>query len=301
MTALLLGLAVAVAAAAGAPRAQPRDRAFWKSIVESGYRVPDGESAMALLGDLGDLLGSPDPELRDGFGYGIAARWIYVDELLTPAELRELTDRWTANLKKGVGETGTDSVLLRSFSALDLSILAAQDNKSPFLDEAGFRKLLDAALRYLHDERDVRGYVPGKGWLHSAAHTADLLKFLARSPRLEPRDQARILEALGAKLDAPDGEVYRHGEDERMARAVLSILYRDDLDRTGFRDWLEDLGRLSTGLWEGELDPRRFAKVENAKNLLRCLFVLLSADDDATRAAALQPIRDAVLKTVTRL
>jgi len=66
----------------------------------------------------------------------------------------------------GIGETGTDSVLLRSFSALDLSILAALENRDPALDDAAYRKLLDDALGYLRDERDLRGFEPRVGWIH---------------------------------------------------------------------------------------------------------------------------------------
>jgi hypothetical protein len=55
--------------------------------------------------------------------------------LATPlaAGLRQVTKHWTGNLRAGLGETGTDAVLLRSFSALDLSIVAALDLETPFL------------------------------------------------------------------------------------------------------------------------------------------------------------------------
>ena len=189
-------------AARGVEVTPPRERAFWQAIVDADYKVPEGESPLELLRELSGLLSSVDPELRDGFGYSIAARWIYVQELYTPEELLTVTELWMANLRNGIGETGSDRILLRSFSALDLSILAALDNKSPFLGEKDFRKLLDGALRYMTDEKDVRGCLLGKGWLHSPAHTADLLKFLARSRHLQGPDQARILEAIGNKLDA---------------------------------------------------------------------------------------------------
>ena len=84
------------------------------------------------------------------------------------------------SLRAGIGEAGTDTVLLRSFSALDLSILAALELQDPALDDSGYRGLLDDALAYLAAERDLRGIDPRVGWIHATAHTADLLKFLAR-------------------------------------------------------------------------------------------------------------------------
>ena len=86
-------------------------------------------------------------------------------------------------------------MLLRSFSALDLSILAALENEAPALDAAGYRRLVDAAFSYLRDERDLRGIEPRVGWIHATAHTADLLKFLARDPRFTPADEQRLLES----------------------------------------------------------------------------------------------------------
>lgn len=308
VTALALLLVMPVMPVMGAPSSPVRGageaslhgREFWQGIKDHQWALPQGESALALLKELSGHLGSRDPEMRDTFGYGIPARWIYVQKLLSPGELREILDLWLANLKTGIGETGTDSVLLRSFSALDLSILAAHDNQAPFLEPAEFRRLLDAALEYLGAEQDVRGYVPGVGWHHSAAHTADLLKFLGRSRHLRPEDQGRILEAIGGKMAAPGGAVYTFGEDERLARAVLSLIHREDLDQAAFKAWLERLSGSAEGLWEGELDLAKFARVQNTKNLLRSLLVLLSAEaarEEGPSPAAVQA-RDQVLEAL---
>jgi hypothetical protein len=300
LAAMLVAMPVAMpaVAAAEAADAPAHDKEYWRAIVAADYALPEGESAAALIRELSGLLGSTDPELRDEFGYAIPAQWIYVQRLLSDPELSGLVELWTANLQQGIGESGTDSVLKRSFSALDLSILAALDNQAPFLDQAGFGKLLDAALRYLDQEQDVRGFVPGTGWLHSVAHTADLLKFLGRSQRLKKADQARILMAIGSKMQAPDGKVYRHGEDERLARAVLSLFHRRDLDTEAVKRWLAQLAGKGDGLWDGTLDPGRYAEVQNTKNLLKSLFVILSAEEEGRTPATL---RAQVLDTIQAL
>jgi hypothetical protein len=203
--------------------AHAQDKEFWKQIVRNDYRVPAGQSAASLIEDLTDNLGSPDPELRDDLAYDISAAWIYKNELLSSDDLRRLIQKCERNLGVGIGEVGKDSVLLRSFSALELSLIAAFDNKKPFMSEAESQQLLTAALAYMNRERDLRGYDRDKGWIHATAHTADLLKFLGRSSRLKAADQARILDAIAGKL-RQGGQVFVFGENERMAAATMSLV-----------------------------------------------------------------------------
>jgi len=110
--------------------------------------------------------------------------------------MRAAIDRCSANLELGLGQSGDDSVLLRSFSALVLDALAARDIERAFLGEAERHALVLAALAYLEGERDLRGYDPERGWIHAAAHTADLLRRLSRNPALCAADQDAILAAI---------------------------------------------------------------------------------------------------------
>lgn len=268
------------ASPAGQSGPSGQDRDLWMAIKASDFAVPEGRRAADLLLALDPLLASPDPALRDDIGYTAAARWIYRERLLSPEELRLIADHWRANLRRGLGDQGTDAVFLRSFSALDLSVLAALDLQAPFLDDRQFGALLDDALDYLTNERDWRGYDPVNGWMHSIAHTADLLKFLARSPKLPGNGQARLLDAIGRKLEAVD-EVLVWGEQERLAAVLTALARREDFDRTAFAGWLDPFVERGKALWaRGPLvDPGRFARVQNVKLMLRGLFVQLSVDD----------------------
>lgn len=262
------------ASAAAASAAVTHDKAFWRAIIKADYAVPSHEHIMPLARELSALLASPDPELRDEFGYSILAAWIFQKRLIEPAPLRELIAEWTKNLDAGIGSTDTDAVFLRSFSALMLSVAVARDNAAPYLDAAEVKALLATTLAYLAREQDVRGYDAKKGWMHSAAHTADLVKFLARSRHLPATAQREILDALGEKMrNAP--VVYTFGEDQRFARAVLSIVNREDFDREGFNAWV---GRV-TPVWPKT--PRPDATVvrvnQNLTNLLAKLHVVLSS------------------------
>ena len=278
--------AVLALACAQAQDGVPHDKEFWKQIAKNDYRLPAGASPAALIDELTNNLGSPDPELRDDLAYDISAAWIYRDGLLSGDELRSLIHKCEANLKVGIGEVGSDSVLLRSFSALELSLITAFDNKRPFMSEADFQQLLTAALNYMSAERDLRGYDRDKGWMHATAHTADLLKFLGRSSRLKAPDQARILEAIAAKL-RQGGQVFVFGENERMAASVLSLVRRSDFDQQGFASWLAGFVAQGKTLWKNRpLDVAEFASVQNAKDLLRSALVQLDSSDHADAGGA---------------
>lgn len=275
------------------------DKQFWKSIADHQYQIPEGESSTSLLDDLTDHLGSPDPELRDDLVYGISAVWIYRDGLLAGDQLRTLARKCENNLTIGIGEQGTDTVLLRSFSALELSLIAAFDNKKPFLTDADFSGLLNATLNYFKSERDLRGYDAEKGWMHATAHTADLLKFLARSPHLKTTDQPRILEAIGGKL-RQDGHPFVFGENERMAAAVLSLVRRSDFDEGDFQNWLNGVAAESDSLWRAQkLSLARFTAVQNAKDLLRSLVVQINLLD--TAGPVVKTAESSILATLKRM
>jgi Protein of unknown function (DUF2785) len=275
--AAVLGFGLLAASASGAEAPAKHPVEFWRQIKANDFAVPAGESPLKLILELSDSLGSTDPEIRDGFGYEIPAAWIFGQKLLGPAELRVLLSRWSANLREGIGEMETESVLLRSFSALDLSLLAAHDLQAPFLSPAEFETLLADALAYLRDERDVRGYTPPVGWRHSCAHTADLLKFLARNPHLKAADHARILDAVQAKVTRLGDPVYVWGEDERLARVLVSLVRRPDFDPALLDPWLASFAALHKKAWEGASpDSALLAADRNAVNLLKSLHSFLS-------------------------
>jgi hypothetical protein len=133
----------------------------------------------------------------------------------------------------------------------------------------------------------VRGFDERLGWLHSVAHTADLLKFLARNPHLQVPEQALVLKAIADKLAMVETPLV-HGEDERLARAVLSIAARSDFDEAGFTAWLTTMApvRRTTAP-----TPATLAVDQNRRDLLVSLFTVLSTDRrdlaGITRARAL--------------
>lgn len=282
------------ASAQEAPQQAVRDKAFWRAVIKDQFKVPSGVPLPTLLGELSTMLGSPDPALRDDIAYSVLANWIYRQRIVPVDERLRLLRTWEENLKAGVGERGTEGVVRRSFSALSLGVLAILDNEAPYLGREVYARLLTSGLTYLKDEQDVRGFDERLGWLHSVAHTADLLKFLARNPHLQTAEQALVLTAIADKLAAVPTPLV-HGEDERLARAVLSIVARPDFDETGFTAWLAAMApvRRTTAP-----SLTTLAIDQNRKNLLVSLFTVLSTD--RRDLAGITRARGLVLETLKK-
>lgn len=249
------------------------ERSFWREIIDNRYRIPEGHELGDLTVELIEYLPSPDSELRDTFAYNILARWIIVYGYYSPDELRKMIEWLTPGLNKGLGEQDTDTVFLRSYSALVLSILVYRDTQIHFLDEAEVRALLDRARQYFIAEQDLRAYVPEKGWANAWGNTADLLKFLARNVSLDTADLLRILDVIADKLTAQTLSVHMHDEDDRLAQVVMAVLRRDALTFYELSGWVNRFQDWKTALGEGaDYDPVYQTTYHNIKGFLRSLY-----------------------------
>jgi Protein of unknown function (DUF2785) len=138
------------------------DAAFWKAIKDHNFAVPSRESAGALALEIADLAASTDPSQRDGCGYETLMAWIYRDNLLTGEHIEALRRKLLPAMVSHIGESDNDTVFARSFSALYMSILAAQDLRKPFLSTAAFKETLETALRCYAEGKRSAGICPGE-------------------------------------------------------------------------------------------------------------------------------------------
>jgi len=247
----VLGIAILVAAVATVRTVEAQTvhgKEYWRGIAAKRYEVPEGEKAFGLAKELSGYLKSSDAELRDDLAYSILAEWILHKDVFSKDELLALEEEWRGNLKAGIGDSETGSVLGRSFSALCLAAIAERELKTPFLGEARYHKLLAAAESYLKEERDLRGFDPVKGWIHATAHTADLLAALVRHPLFTKQDQAAVLGAIWWKLEGAD-VVFAFREQDRLANVLAAMAGRTDFDLAGFREWLIDIDRSDQAVW----------------------------------------------------
>ena len=272
---LLLILAVIFLAPPTTTAKSTHDKDFWRAIAKNEGRSPGDLQPHDLAPELVEDLASPDSELRDVLAYDILVLWIYKGAL-TPDEVRPLMHNLLDGLRVRLGENGTDSVFRRSYSALILSVIAARNIDHAFLSPEEYHALLDAALFYLEAEKDVRGFDSQKGWMHSVAHTADLLKFLARDPLLASVEQVRLLAALHAKLQgAPT--LYECGEDERLARIVISLARRDPPEKGALTDWVKAVAADAT--FPERPTPENLRLLANTRHLLTSLWAEMSVDE----------------------
>jgi hypothetical protein len=261
----LIGALLSTGVGAATPVAH--DRAFWEQLRTQHFKLPAQASAAELTRETLAFIPLTDPRLRDEIGYEAFAAWVYRDQLLTPAQLESVRRTLMSMARAGLGQDPGDGVFARSFALLDLSVLAAADLKRPFLTAAAHAELLDLALDSLARERDLRGYVAGKGWAHATAHAADLVKFLARSPQLRTEDAPRIVSAVAARLCSAQ-QVFVWGEDARLADALRSLVLHADVPLAPFEDWTRRLQQDYAALWSGEFESARYACVQAQLNAL---------------------------------
>lgn len=272
------------------------DRSFWQAIAKNKFAVPEHESADALAHELSALLASPDPELRDELAYSILTTWIYrKNSPISTPTLISLTDEWRANLKSGLGESGTNSVLKRSFSALCLSSMARREAKLPFMGEERYHQLVSEAVSYLVAERDLRGYDAQLHWIHATAHTADLLAALAQSPLLAKQEQTNLLAAIDARL-ATVPDVYTQGEQDRLAAAVVAVVRRTDFDASDFGPWLDKIKNEDKDTWTATT-PESLARYQNHNYLLQALTARISLEPDSPKMTEYRQQVLALLRT----
>ena len=272
--------------------------AYWRSLKQQDFKLPAQARVLPLAIEATALLGSTDPELRDEIGYEAFVAWVYRDQRLAPGELNQLRVILLSNAVRGLGHVEDDSLFLRSFSVLVLAVLAAQDLKGPFLDATSFNDLVDLGVHSLAEERDLRGYVPQKGWGHATAHCADLLKFLARSPRLSREQQALVVGAIARRLQTA-GRVFTWGEDARLAYALAALAHRADADPSPFNAWFSDLQQRHARVWGGHFDPSLYVSERAQLNTLSELAADLESE---TTGAGAQDIRAGLraLRAATR-
>ena len=69
----------------------------WRAVIDAGFRLPEGLSQQAAVGELATMLGDPDPVVRDELGYTALAHLVPdLDEAVCRRLGDELADRLAA-------------------------------------------------------------------------------------------------------------------------------------------------------------------------------------------------------------
>jgi hypothetical protein len=178
-------------------------------------------------------LASPDPKLRDAFAYTALVNLLRDDR--PGVEQLEFLSVQLETLLQQPDPVG----VAHPFAILALSEVARTDRIEDWMSPAQRQQLVDTAGSYLEVLSDYRGFDAQVGWRHGVAHGADLAMQLTLNPVLSKAQQLQLMQAIGQQV-APD-HAYRFGESQRLARPILFIAMRPELDEQDWQDWFAQL------------------------------------------------------------
>lgn len=274
------------------------DKIYLHAIADNKYQLPEDIDRFAFLRALLQNFATTDAELRDKLTYMILAHAI-ID--------RETTGRLSANQREAllltcidnehlfyhIGEAGSNSVFMRSFSLLIIAALLYADARLQQISQEATRKTQTALLRYAREECDWRGYIKGKGWAHSVAHLSDALDEIAQHRYTSPADREALMQTLTYLATLPEPLCYE--EDDRLSFAAYRLIAASMAEAPFLETWVESLFVTRTEDAPGltEQDVARWIRAANAKNFLRSLYFRLLWNQ---KAPSLQERISAVLK-----
>ncbi|MBN2795706.1 MAG: DUF2785 domain-containing protein [Clostridia bacterium] len=232
-----------------------------KAIKENDYKPINGD--LSILEDMLYEIGNPDDHLRDELIYPILGNWLMKE--LPKEEKHRVLNVLLSNLKKGLGESGTDTVFTRSFSMLQIAVLLYSHEEKKDLTEKHIQIIIDEFCQYLALEHDLRGYVTGKGWAHAIAHAADVVKYLSHL-ELSQQQIRQLLAVIRNKMMV-DFCSYDYDEDERMAIGVVNLLRHYEYSE----DWIHSFSILPK---KNALPDDVITRI-NTKHFLRSLYFRL--------------------------
>ena len=256
------------------------DKAYLRSIANNHYQIPEEIDRFAFLQALLSNFATPDAELRDELTYMILVHAIIDRETANRLSAQQheallLTCIDDAHLFYSIGEAGTDSVFMRSFSLLIIAALLYADATFQQISQDATLKTRTALPRYAREERDWRGYIKGKGWAHSVAHLSDALDEIAQNRYITQADREAIMHILTYLATLPEPLCYE--EDDRLSFVAYRIIAPGMVDDTFLETWVESLFVTRTKeIAGGTLDDvASRVQAANARNFLRSLYFRL--------------------------
>jgi hypothetical protein len=137
-------------------------------------------------------------------------------------------------------------------TALDLlaemNPLLAADDLGPRSQSAEVQGFFGRMLEYFDRERDLRGFDPVHGWMHTVAHTSDTLKFLARNPKVAAGADIRLPAAVRAKIESHPA-VFTWDKNDRGALALHAAVRRPDASTAALTAWTASWVKAHQDLW----------------------------------------------------
>ncbi|WP_428631367.1 DUF2785 domain-containing protein [Sphingopyxis sp.] len=238
-------------------------------------------------------LGDPHPAVRDEFAFALWSEGLRGKQL-SPEWMRYTGQQLSAILVQPDDAAG----FRKPFAALTLSEIARADWIDPFLTAPELHALAETAASYLRDVRDYRGFFADEGWRHGVAHGADLLMQLALNPRLARADADLLLGAIAAQVAPVASPLYVHGEARRLARPLLFLAKRADIDDAAWAAWFQTLHPDAAVRWQTPYaSAAGLAAVHNSSAFGDAVYVAASESQDP-QVRRLVPLAAGLLKAL---
>lgn len=249
------------------------------NIRNHDFSIPKGLDELSTAESVMDAFRSTDSELRDDLGYTILEKWIVEKRLLDPNTLRKIMKQAITEqmLFHKIGEQDSDSVFLRSFSALLIALILYRDNQEHFFTRDELKQFLLSITQYCLLEKDYRSFVIGKGWAHAPAHISDAMDECAKNRFTTTDDCFLIWKSIRTILHhAPI--VFDAEEDERLATIVISMVNAKKIETSRLLIWLKkiELEKPQQLQVHSLTDREYLTKRINSKHFLRCLYMRFS-------------------------
>ncbi len=246
---------------------------YWEQLLADGCSVPAEPPLDDLTAELVGMLGDGDPHVRNELALSVITTW--VAEGVYDSLLAGLGDGLTLGLRSGLGSDRDDSVLRRASSARALAAVVERDNAKQLLPRPTVLVWADRSVSWFTAERDLRSWLPDRGWAYAVTYGADLLRALGSSRHLRTEELAVLIEVIADRLLRPTPYRFRHQEADRLARATMTLLHRDLVPIDTLETWLDRLaGRFADHSLPDPEEPE-YPMIMNTADYLRALHLQL--------------------------
>lgn len=241
-----------------------------KRIKENGYKLRENEKVADYLELMLKYIGDTDQELRDGLILNTFVNWIEEKRYFTNEELENLLYTILSEdfAFYNMGQVNDDSVLKRSFSILLVNPILCVHLGGNFLDSEVIEKTKKCLIKYLKEERDLRGYDSKKGWIHALAHVADGLDLLVNCEGITEETCKEILLSIEDRI-CEGKEFLSAEEDERLTNIIYYNIIEDKLLSDEYIcNWIQQFSKVL------KIDDKitKFKARTNVKNFMRSLY-----------------------------
>ena len=267
------------------------DRTKLEQLKSKSFEIADRGEREGFAEGVIACVASTDPYLRDAIAFEALSHMLRAEQLGTEVRLRiarDLLGRLRSTHAEGFEAP---------FAALILAEIVRADGIRAYLPDDLRRTITDAAVTFVTELKDYRGFDEREGWRHGIAHGADLLMQVARNPNVADRTSfAKIRDAVAAKV-APAGHFYIYGEPERLMVPIVMLAQRKHFTQAEWTTWFETITNPAPlASWDEAFKSQAgLAKRHNTQAFLSAVWlnarINKNADDDVLLEGAEAALR----------